>query len=247
MDRALFISDIHLSEHETGTAGVFFDFLENRAPGASSLYILGDLFDAWAGDDDLPDPFNQKVVSGLRRLADSGVSLFIMHGNRDFMMGARFFEAAGACHLPDPWLGDIFGEPTLLTHGDALCTSDTEYQSFRRRVRTAAWQTDFLAQPLPLRKAAIRELRKQSEAKKQDKAVAIMDVAPAAVEALFRQYDYPRLIHGHTHRPGRHVLAVDARSCERWVLGDWHEDGAACIYCDQDEIGFLDASQRYPK
>ncbi|MBY0578602.1 MAG: UDP-2,3-diacylglucosamine diphosphatase [Burkholderiales bacterium] len=243
LDRALFISDLHLCENEAVTARLFFDFLETHAASASSLYILGDLFDAWAGDDDLADPFNLKVVTSLRQLSDSGVALSIMHGNRDFLMGPQFFEAAGACHIPDPWLCDIFGEPTLLVHGDTLCTADVKYQSFRQRVRNEAWQADFLAQPLDTRKAAIRELRRQSEVEKPEKAAEIMDVDPAAVDALLRENACARLIHGHIHRPGRHIHVVDSRPCERWVLGDWHEDGAACIHCRRDGIGFLDAKK----
>lgn len=241
MDRALFISDIHLSEHEAGVAALFFDFIETRAAAASSLYILGDLFDAWAGDDDIADPFNRKVVASLRTLSDSGVALFIMYGNRDFLMGPRFFEAAGADHLPDPWLGDICGAPTLLIHGDTLCTADIKYQAFRARVRDQAWQSAFLAQPLKQRKAAIEDLRRQSEAEKPEKEAGIIQADPAAIETVFREYDYPRLIHGHTHLPGRHAHVVDSRLCERWVLGDWHADGAVCIHCTERDTGFLDA------
>ncbi|MHB1301693.1 MAG: UDP-2,3-diacylglucosamine diphosphatase [Burkholderiales bacterium] len=243
MGRALFISDIHLSANEAGISRLFFRFLENQAAGASSLYILGDLFDAWAGDDDLDDPFNSEVVCSLKKLADSGVALYIMHGNRDFLMGRRFFEASGATHLPDPCLISACGGKILLTHGDALCTSDTEYQAFRRTVRAEAWQSAFLAQPLAARKEVIAQLRRQSEQMKQEKAVAIMDVDPAAVNILLTENSSTRMIHGHTHKPGRHEFVVDANSCERWVLGDWHENGALCIACEKDEIGFVDAGE----
>lgn len=167
-----------------------------------------------------------------------------MHGNRDFLMGRGFFEAAGAVHLPDPCVIDLDGGKTLLTHGDMLCTADAEYQAFRRQVRAESWQSDFLMQPLPVRKAVISGLRKQSEEKKQEKSLAIMDVDPHAVDALFRQYDCSRMIHGHTHRPGSHFITVDSRPCQRWVLGDWHEGGAACIYCEEGVLGFLDAVNR---
>ncbi len=243
MGSALFISDIHLSGDEAGISGLFFRFLEDRAASASSLYILGDLFDAWAGDDDLDDPFNSKVVSSLKKLADSGVALYIMHGNRDFLMGRRFFEASGAAHLPDPCLVAACGGKILLTHGDALCTGDTEYQAFRRTVRAEAWQSAFLARPLAARKEAIAQLRRQSEQMKQEKAVAIMDVDPATVNILLTENNSTRMIHGHTHKPGRHVFGIEANSCERWVLGDWHENGALCIVCEKDEIRFLDAGE----
>lgn len=243
MGRVLFISDIHLSGNETGVSRLFFRFLESQAVGASSLYILGDLFDAWAGDDDLDDPFNSQVISSLRKLADSGVALYIMHGNRDFLMGRRFFEASGATHLSDPCLVSACGEKILLTHGDALCTSDTEYQAFRRTVRAEAWQSAFLAQPLAARKEAIAQLRRQSEQMKQEKAVAIMDVDHAAAGSLLTENSCTRMIHGHTHKPGRHAFDLDGNACERWVLGDWHDKGALCIACEEDEIRFLDAGE----
>ena len=243
MGRALFISDVHLSGNEAGVSRLFFRFLETQAAGASSLYILGDLFDAWAGDDDLDDPFNSEVVCSLKKLADSGVALYIMHGNRDFLMGRRFFETSGATHLPDPCLISACGGKILLTHGDALCTSDTEYQAFRRTVRAEAWQSAFLAQPLAARKEAIAQLRRQSEQMKQEKTGAVMDVDHAAASRLLTENSCTRMIHGHTHKPEKHVFGIEANSCERWVLGDWHENGALCIACEKNEIGFVDAGE----
>lgn len=242
MDRVFFISDIHLSESEPGISALFFDFLGTLESRATALYILGDLFDAWVGDDDLDDPFNRKVVSRLKHLADAGTSLNIMHGNRDFLMGRRFFEAAGAIHLSDPCIVDLCGDKVLLSHGDALCVADREYQAFREQVRDASWQADFLSQPLFMRKETVSRLRRESEERKREKPCEIMDVDPREVDVLLKKYACTRMIHGHTHRPGRHVLHLDSLPCQRWVLGDWHDDGAACICCEDGNLFFLDAS-----
>lgn len=239
MDCALFISDIHLSRDEEGIARLFFDFLERRAKSAHSLYILGDLFDAWAGDDDLSDPFNEQVIAALRKLSDSGTALSIMHGNRDFLMGQRFFEAAGAMPITDPHVIEICGKRTLLTHGDALCIADTEYQSFRKMVRQPSWQSEFLAMPLSRRKEIIAGLRVQSEQMKREKDGGIMDVDSDAAELLLKECGCSRMIHGHTHKPGRHEIS----GAERWVTGDWHADGAIFLRCEAGEIGFLDAAK----
>ena len=216
----------------------------NQASSASRLYILGDLFDAWAGDDDLDDPFNRKVVESLERLVKKGVRLHVMHGNRDFLLGRSFFERAGAVHLPDPYLIDLNGEKTLLTHGDMLCTADAEYQAFRKEVRDESWQSDFLMQPLFMRKEVISRLREKSEEKKQEKSMEIMDVDQEAVESLMRKYDCSRLIHGHTHRPARHQFLMGALSCERWVLGDWRESSALCLQGEDGKLDFVDAANR---
>ena len=222
MVRSVFVSDIHLSAGDAAVARCFFRFLDTLE--ADSLYILGDLFDAWAGDDDLGDPFVAQAVSALGRVSDSGISLHIMAGNRDFLAGERFYAACGAEPLPDPVVRRIQGWQVLLTHGDALCTSDLEYQAFRREVRDPAWQRAFLSRPLGARKALIAELRAKSEREKQEKSLAIMDVDEAAVAGLVTGRECDFLIHGHTHRPGRH--RIGATACERWVLGDWHAGGA---------------------
>jgi UDP-2,3-diacylglucosamine hydrolase len=194
---------------------------------------LGDLFEYWAGDDDLDEPLHRHVADGLRGLAERGVRIYLMHGNRDLLMGEALARACGAELLPDPTLVDLYSQPTLLSHGDALCTDDAEYQAFRIQVRNPAWQAQFLAQPLAQRKAFIEQVRAQSEANKQQKTLEIMDVNADAVAALLRTHGYPRLIHGHTHRPARHVLPLDDRVCERWVLSDWGAQGHA-LRCDAD-------------
>ena len=227
----LFISDLHLCSGRPRSNRSFFDFLEREARSARALYILGDLFEYWAGDDDLGDPFNATVVAALARLVASGVPTYLMHGNRDFVIGNAFARASGVTLLPDPTLFDLDGQAVLLMHGDTLCTLDLEYQAFRREARSQTWISALLHQPLAERKAAVEALRRRSEQEKRGKPAEIMDVAPAEVEAVLRRHGYPRLIHGHTHRPARHVHLVDGRACERWVLADWYQ-GGSYLACD---------------
>lgn len=228
---ALFISDIHLSPYQPATAERLLAFLAGPARTAPSLTILGDLFDYWAGDDDLDDPFNARIVAALRALADSGVDVSFMAGNRDFLIGAAFATAAGLDLLADPCIRDIAGTPTLLTHGDLLCTDDADYQIFRRQVRAPAWRSQFLAKPLGVRKAEIEALRASSEREKKIKPLAIMDVNPAAVAAMLRQHQVRTLIHGHTHHQGQHTHMLDGQACARWVLGDWGASRGTALAC----------------
>ncbi|CAH1198650.1 UDP-2,3-diacylglucosamine diphosphatase [Candidatus Nitrotoga sp. BS] len=210
---------------------VFLHFMQQIAPGAEVLYILGDLFEYWAGDDDIDDPFNCQITDALHALSVCGTAVNIMHGNRDLLMGQKLAQACDASLLTDPTLLNLYGTPTLLTHGDLLCTDDIAYQDFRKQVHEPAWQQKFLAQPLAQRKAIIMQLRARSENEKKYKNKDIMDVNLDAVASMLRQYHYPRMIHGHTHRLKRHLHAVDGHSCERWVLGDWHDTGNA-LRCD---------------
>jgi UDP-2,3-diacylglucosamine hydrolase len=211
---------------------LFLDFLGGPARDAKSLTILGDLFDYWAGDDDLADPFNSRIVAALHELSNSGVAISFMAGNRDFLVGAAFAAAAGLSLLPDPCLRDIGSVPTLLTHGDALCTDDPDYQHFRAQVRDPAWRTTFLARPLAKRKREIEALRARSEAEKKIKPAAIMDVNADAVIAALATHGAHAMIHGHTHRQGRHEHIVEGIPCSRWVLGDWHSDRGNALLCD---------------
>jgi len=237
MSHTLFISDLHLSEDEPHITQLFLNFTRNTAPGADALYILGDLFEYWAGDDDRNTPFHQQIIAAMRDVSQQSTPVFIMHGNRDFLMDQQLAQACHATLLPDPTLIDLYGTPTLLTHGDALCTDDVQYQAFRKQVREPAWRNNFIAQPLAQRKAQIEQLRKMSEEQKQSKAMDIMDVNQSAVAELFRSHRYPRMIHGHTHRQKQHLHEVDGKSCERWVLGDWHKTGNA-LRCDAAGCGF---------
>ncbi|HAF54809.1 MAG TPA: UDP-2,3-diacylglucosamine diphosphatase [Thauera sp.] len=227
---ALFISDLHLSEDEPANVDAFLAFLQGPARAAASLFILGDLFEYWAGDDDLGTPFNARIAAALRSLSEAGTALFFMTGNRDLLAGPAFAEAIGATLLDDPArvrFGDDSNAPVLLlAHGDALCTDDLAYQAYRRQVRDPAWQAGFLAQPLAARKAFIASLRQKSEAAKAEKAMEIMDVNADAVAALLREHGYPTLVHGHTHRPACHHIRVDGYDCVRHVLPDWR--GEAC-------------------
>lgn len=229
MPHTLIISDLHLSADHPLTMAAFQHFISSKAHKAEALYILGDLFEYWAGDDDLYDPFHQQVIGALKGL--TGTQVYLMHGNRDLLMGKRLAKACNATLLDDPFLTDLYGTPTLLTHGDALCTDDIEYQQFRIHVRSAEFQNEFLARPLAARKAYIEQLRKQSDIEKQRKGMDIMDVNIDAVASLLREHGYPRLIHGHTHRPKRHEHVVDGHLCERWVLGDW-DTQANALYVD---------------
>ncbi len=225
MPHTLFISDLHLSTDQPLSMAAFERFIATTAPAAEALYILGDLFDYWAGDDDLHDPFHQRVIGALRGL--SATRVYLMHGNRDLLMGEALAQACGAELLADPVLIDLYGTPTLLSHGDTLCTDDIEYQLFRKQVHSTDFKKEFLSRPLTERRAYIEQLRIRSDTEKQRKSSAIMDVNDDAVANLLRLYRYPRLIHGHTHRPKRHEHRVDGHLCERWVLGDWHLHGSA--------------------
>ncbi|MDE2131713.1 MAG: UDP-2,3-diacylglucosamine diphosphatase [Betaproteobacteria bacterium] len=234
MPHTLFISDLHLSEDTPLIRKRFLDFLAGPAREAEALYILGDLFETWVGDDDIPSPFNRKIVEALRELSDAGTALFLMHGNRDFLLGQDFAQACGATLLPDPTEVTLYGMRTLLSHGDQLCTDDVEYQAYRKQVRSAAWQRKVLALPLSTRHQMARDATAMSDKAKQAKTMEIMDVSPQAVTDLLRKSGYPRLIHGHTHRPARHVYRLEDHACERWVLPDWTAARGGYLMCDSE-------------
>jgi len=227
---ALFLSDLHLSDDHPETVAAFLGFLAGPARQAASVWILGDLFEYWAGDDDLAAPLNATICEALRALADTGVQLAFMRGNRDVLIGSDFAQAAGLRLLSDPCEILIDGHRLLLSHGDALCTDDRAYQAYRRQVQDADWQRAFLARPLAERKAFIESLRQRSEEAKREKTMAIMDVNPDAVAGLLRAHGEPLLIHGHTHRPAQHHHVVEGKDCERWVLPDWHDSARYLEY-----------------
>ena len=223
--RALFISDLHLLQDRPQANERFFEFLDGEARTADALYILGDFFEYWIGDDDLADPFNAVIAGLLHDLSSRGTALYLMHGNRDFLLGEDFCNATGARLLGDPSVLDFDSEKILLMHGDTLCTDDHDYQAWRRTARSAAWQKEFLSKSIPERRAAVMGLREKSIEVVKAKPADIMDVNDEAVRAAFQQHGVKRLIHGHTHRPGRHAHTVDGRKCERWVLPDWYGRG----------------------
>jgi UDP-2,3-diacylglucosamine hydrolase len=233
---ALFISDLHLSEDRPAANERFFSFIEETASTADSLYILGDFFEYWIGDDDLAYPFNAVIAGVLRELSRSGVALYVMHGNRDFLIGKGFCDATGATLLEDPTVVELDGEKTLLMHGDTLCTDDVDYQAWRRTARSSAWQAQFLGKSLDQRREATVGMRQKSKEVVSAKPAEIMDVNEAAVQEAMKQHAVKRLIHGHTHRPGRHAVDLGGARGERWVLPDWYGEG-----------GFLELTGGKPK
>ncbi|RYZ95358.1 MAG: UDP-2,3-diacylglucosamine diphosphatase [Moraxellaceae bacterium] len=227
----LFISDLHLHESRPPITRAFFHFLHTQAKYAEALYILGDFFDAWVGDDD-DAPLNVAVAAELKRLQQAGTKVFFMHGNRDFLLGEKFANSAGLILIPENTVIDLYGTPTLLLHGDSLCTNDNDYMAFRQQVRSAQWQQQILAQPLAARRALAAELRAKSQSMSAMKAEDIMDVTHAEVVRLMSEKNVTRMIHGHTHRPALHPVTVNGKSAERYVLGDWHHKAWA-IRADQ--------------
>lgn len=221
----IFISDLHLTRDQPRTVQRFARLVDEVAARGGELVILGDLFEYWAGDEETDDGIGALVCGTLRSLTRRGTPAYVMHGNRDVLLGERFAQATGATFLADPCRTDLGGVATLLAHGDAYCTLDRGYQAYRRRVRNRFWQSLFLGCPLRLRRSLIGELRRFSEAGKKKMAAQIMDVTPEAIEQALRSAGVRRMIHGHTHRPDRHRFTVDGQAAERWVLPDWDLDG----------------------
>jgi UDP-2,3-diacylglucosamine hydrolase len=231
----LFIADLHLAPQTPGATRLFFDFLGGRARFAEQLFILGDLFEAWPGDDCLDETgesFAADIVDALRAAVDAGLSVSLLHGNRDFLLGEAFAARSGVRLLADPYVLSLPTWQFVLSHGDALCTGDHDYQQFRAMVRDKAWQNAFLARPLAERQSVVASLRERSEAAKRDKAGYLMDVTPGATDDFLRLNGYATLIHGHTHRPARHDHFVDGIHVERWVLADWSECRGECLCWD---------------
>ena len=226
MPATLFISDLHLCGARPALTRLFLDFLRQRAPAAQALYILGDLFEYWIGDEAVEQEEFRAIVQGLRELTAGGTPVFVMHGNRDFLMAGGFEKASGCRLLPDPALIDLYGIPTLLMHGDTLCTEDAEYMAFRTQVRSPEWQRDFLRKSVAERNQIVQNFREISRNSTSNKRPEIMDVNQQAVEAVMRQHGVQRLIHGHTHRPQEHIFDFDGRPARRMVLGDWYEQGS---------------------
>ncbi len=220
MRRTLFISDLHLDETRPHITQAFIKFLQQEATDCDALYILGDLFEAWIGDDD-HTALSQQVVAALATLSGSGVPTYIMHGNRDFLIGEAFCRAAGCELLPDPSVVEFYGQATLLMHGDSLCTSDVVYMAFRAKMRNPAVQQQLLSKPLSERHQIAEQLRAGSASANSNKAEDIMDVTADEVVQQMQQNNTRRLIHGHTHRPATHSVALANGDGQRIVLGDW--------------------------
>lgn len=219
-----FISDLHLQESQPETTRAFLDFLAGPAREGSALWILGDLFEAWTGDDALRLPFNARIADALAELCASGVRTQLIVGNRDFLLGKRFAARSGVEIVREPALLDLGGHVTVLMHGDAQCTDDVSYQKLRRTVRHPVWQLMFLALPSSVRNRIASGARAQSELSKQEKSMHIMDVNAEAIGQAFRSSGASWMIHGHTHRPASHASEVDGKACTRYVLPDWHQD-----------------------
>lgn len=233
----LFISDLHLDASRPHISEAFCEFLQGPARQAEALYILGDLFELWVGDDD-DSELALQVQQWLRQLADSGTALFFLPGNRDFLIGSEFARRSSAQLLPDPHPIELGSERVLLMHGDTLCTGDPEYQTFRAQVRQPDWIDGILARPLDERRAIGRQLREQSQSMNSRKAEDIMDVSAAEVRRVLVDYEADKLVHGHTHRPARHAVELPGRSAERIVLGDWDERGWLLQYDGDWDLRF---------
>ncbi len=227
----LFISDLHLDASHATIGEQFLDFLAGEARTAETLYILGDLFDAWLGDDD-PNPYYRDMKIALRSLTNA-VPVFFMHGNRDFMVGQRFADETGVRLLHDPSIVTLYGQEVLLSHGDALCTDDVQYQEVRAMTRDPAWQAMMSAKSIEERIAFAIKARKESIARGESLDDSIMDVNQDAVKATLNEHDVALLLHGHTHRPAVHTVDLGHRKATRIVLGDWYEQGSI-VRWDED-------------
>ncbi len=234
----LFISDLHLDSTRPELSRFFFDFLAHRARGADALYILGDFFEVWVGDDERL-PLHDAVAAALMGLSREGTGIFLMTGNRDFLLGPDFAERCGASLLAEPHLIVLDGQRTLLMHGDALCTGDTEYQKFRAMTRDPTWQSKVLDRPLADRQTMARQLRQVSMARNRGREESIMDVTPDEVARVMNLHDATRLIHGHTHRPAAHDVTLAQGTGQRLVLGDWHANSMVYAIADGDGARLL--------
>jgi len=221
----LFIADLHLQTEEPAITAGFLRFLDGEARSADALYILGDLFEAWIGDDD-PNPLHHEIAAAIKSLVDSGVPCFFTHGNRDFLIGKRFARESGMTLLPEEKVLDLYGRKVLIMHGDTLCTDDMGYLAFRAKVHTPWIQTLFLALPLFIRNRIAARMRASSKAANSSKSMTIMDVNPQAVIQVMEKHHVQWLIHGHTHRPDVHELIANNAPAHRVVLGAWHSEGS---------------------
>ncbi|MEJ2328693.1 MAG: UDP-2,3-diacylglucosamine diphosphatase [Gammaproteobacteria bacterium] len=234
----LLISDLHLSPEQPATVQRFLHFTRERARQARDLYILGDLFDAWIGDDNDAFPYGE-IRNSLSELVQSGTAVYLQHGNRDFLLGEVFCKQTGCMLIADEEVRDFFGTPTLLMHGDTLCTDDVAYQQARQLLRSKAFITDFLKKPLQERALIAAEYRKKSGEATSLLAAEIMDVNQQAVTDVMRKHAVCRLVHGHTHREAIHQLEIDGRTCERIVLGEWHPDHGMALSVSATGINAL--------
>ncbi len=221
----IFVSDLHLDDSRPTITSLFLNFLKESATKAEALYILGDLFEVWIGDDNISS-LSHQIATGLNQLRQKGTPIYLMHGNRDFLMGKEFENASGCTIIPDPTLINLYGIGTVLLHGDTLCTDDIEYMDFRTMVRNPEWQKEFLDKPLPERKDIASDLREQSKEMTLAKPMDIMDVNQQTVEEVLKKHNVQQMIHGHTHRPDTHTFLLNSVTAQRIVLGDWYQNGS---------------------
>jgi UDP-2,3-diacylglucosamine hydrolase len=230
-----FISDLHLSPRSPGATSLFLRFLAGRARQAEALYILGDLFEVWVGDD-IADAYHSAITAALRSASEAGVKIYLMHGNRDFALGEKFAAAAGATLLPDPYDLILPEWSFVLSHGDALCLDDPVYNAYRAKVRDPAWLNRMLSRPRIFRRLLGRYIRWRSSNRKRSHGNVYSDLQPAATDDFIRDHGYATFIHGHTHQPATHDHIVDGIHVERWVLADWHEDRGECLAWDGEAL-----------
>ncbi len=231
----IFIADLHLSPHKPELSRLFQKFIAKHSSPECTIYILGDLFDVWLGDDYSPQ-FYQSDLAALQACQKKGCQVFLMRGNRDFLLGQAFADRAGITLLNDPTLISLHGQVTLLTHGDQLCTDDVDYQKFRATIQSKDWASEFLAKPAAERLQIADHLRKESKRLSQEKNQVIMDANQKAIEGLMRQHHVTQLIHGHTHRPNKHNFTLGDTPVTRWVVGDWHADHAQVLIATKEGI-----------
>jgi len=221
----LFVSDLHLEAERPDIGLQFIDFLKTEAMEADDLYILGDRFEAWVGDDD-PNTHYARIKMAIRKVVDSGVPVYFMHGNRDFMIGRQFANETGVKILEDPYPVKMYGQKALLSHGDAMCTDDTQYQRVRLMTRNPDWQASILAKPLKERLRIAEEARRQSLEQTLNKSMSIMDVNQDEIKRVIKEHAVDVLVHGHTHRPDVHTVDLGGRKAKSIVLGDWYMQGS---------------------
>jgi len=235
MQKHLFISDLHLSPERPEIIQLFVQFMTHQASTAHSLYILGDFVEYWLGDDDAAEGLSE-VFSCMKQQADNGLKIFLMHGNRDFLMGEALAQRTGCTLINEPYIAKFNATPVLLMHGDTLCTDDVRYQQFRSQLRSQQWKDDFLSRPLAEREKIAQGLRNQSKEETQSKAEDIMDANADAVIRAFNEHNVALMIHGHTHRPDVHDLVVNEKPVKRIVLGDWYSQGSVLEFSDPEHF-----------
>jgi UDP-2,3-diacylglucosamine hydrolase len=229
----LFISDLHLTGKRPQVIELFLKFLEHDAVNAEALYILGDFFEYWIGDEAISRPDHQPIITALKKLRSGGTPVYVMHGNRDFLMGSEFENASGCDLIADPTVIDLYGEKVLLTHGDYLCTDDAPYQEFRKMVRQAGWQKEFLSKSVEERDAIAQKYRSISKEISATKEPEIMDINQQTLVNEMKRYGVYTIIHGHTHRPAIHKFRIDGQNAKRAVLGDWYDQGSMLVVDDK--------------